>query len=55
MAKRYCGPCDEIVTGRECPKCGADTDKIDAVTAALIMAQRMADAARLMRNGDING
>jgi hypothetical protein len=27
MAKRYCGMCDEWVKGRECPKCGADTDK----------------------------
>jgi len=26
MAKRYCGMCDEWVKGRECPKCGADTD-----------------------------
>lgn len=24
--RRYCGPCDEWVTGRECPKCGADTE-----------------------------
>lgn len=32
MAKRYCGPCDELVKGRECPKCGADTDA--AVTRA---------------------
>jgi hypothetical protein len=24
--KRYCGMCDAWVTGRECPKCGADTD-----------------------------
>lgn len=23
---RYCGPCDAWVKGRECPKCGADTD-----------------------------
>lgn len=27
--RRYCGMCDEWVTGRECPKCGADTDKAD--------------------------
>lgn len=27
MAKRYCGMCDEWVNGKECPKCGADTDK----------------------------
>lgn len=27
MAKRYCGMCDEWVKGKECPKCGADTDK----------------------------
>lgn len=27
MAKRYCGMCDKLVTGRECPLCGADTDK----------------------------
>jgi hypothetical protein len=26
MARRYCGMCDELVNGRECPKCGADTD-----------------------------
>ena len=26
MAKRYCGMCDAWVNGRECPKCGADTD-----------------------------
>lgn len=26
MSKRYCGMCDEWVKGRECPKCGADTD-----------------------------
>jgi len=30
MAKRYCGMCDELVNGRECPKCGADTDKVPA-------------------------
>lgn len=29
MTKRYCGMCDEWVKGRECPKCGADTDKAD--------------------------
>jgi len=26
MTKRYCGMCDEWVKGRECPKCGADTE-----------------------------
>lgn len=26
MAKHYCGMCDAWVKGRECPKCGADTD-----------------------------
>lgn len=25
-AKRLCMPCDELVTGKECPKCGADTE-----------------------------
>ena len=24
--KRYCGMCDMWVNGRECPRCGADTD-----------------------------
>src|SRR5688500_11724918 len=24
--KRYCGMCDKMVKGRECPLCGADTD-----------------------------
>lgn len=24
--RRYCGPCDRWVVGRECPACGADTD-----------------------------
>jgi hypothetical protein len=28
MAKRYCPFCDEKVIGRECPKCGADTDAL---------------------------
>jgi hypothetical protein len=28
MARRYCGPCDRVVKGRECPRCGADTDSI---------------------------
>jgi hypothetical protein len=23
---RYCGMCDRMVVGRECPFCGADTD-----------------------------
>ena len=25
-AKRLCMPCDELVTGNPCPKCGADTE-----------------------------
>ena len=25
--RRYCGPCDAWVKGRECPQCGAETDK----------------------------
>ena len=28
--QRYCEPCDAYVTGRECPKCGADTVKVPA-------------------------
>jgi len=24
--RRYCGPCDRWVVGRECPACGADTE-----------------------------
>jgi|HubBroStandDraft_6_1064221.scaffolds.fasta_scaffold816507_3 hypothetical protein len=27
MAKRYCAMCDKRVTGRECPLCGADTER----------------------------
>lgn len=27
MTLRYCPMCDEWVKGKECPKCGADTDK----------------------------
>ena len=29
MAKRLCGMCDELVKGKECPKCGADTERCD--------------------------
>lgn len=29
---RYCGMCDEWVKGRECPKCGADTDAPERAT-----------------------
>lgn len=29
MSKRYCGPCDEWVTQKACPQCGADTDKAE--------------------------
>jgi hypothetical protein len=32
MAKRYCGMCDAWVKGKECPKCGADTDKAEKTT-----------------------
>lgn len=30
--RRYCGMCDEWVKGRECPKCGADTDAPERAT-----------------------
>ncbi len=32
MTKRYCGMCDEWVKGRECPKCGADTEALQKLT-----------------------
>lgn len=28
MSKRYCGMCDCMVKGKECPLCGADTDVV---------------------------
>lgn len=31
-AKRYCGMCDRLVEGEECPHCGADTDRIRKLT-----------------------
>lgn len=30
MATRYCAMCDAMVSGIECPMCGADTDKLPA-------------------------
>jgi len=26
--KRFCEPCEAVVQGRECPRCGADTTAI---------------------------
>lgn len=33
--KRYCGMCDEMVVGLECPRCGADTDAVVDLIKAL--------------------
>jgi hypothetical protein len=32
MAKRYCGPCDKWVKGKECKWCGADTEPMPKET-----------------------
>jgi hypothetical protein len=34
--KRYCGMCDRMVSGRECPRCGADTDALDKAEPEVI-------------------
>lgn len=31
-ARRYCPPCDRLVLGDECPRCGADTERIPILT-----------------------
>lgn len=37
---RYCGPCDKWVIGKECPRCGADTDAPDPEREAYERAER---------------
>lgn len=53
-AKRYCGMCDEWVSGKECPKCGAATDAaqkpvdmMEALRVSLRNAER-ADQTRAL-------
>jgi hypothetical protein len=46
MARRYCGMCDQMVRGRECPQCGADTD---ALPKAAKNAQPVVDLMDALR------
>lgn len=32
MTLRYCGPCDALVKGDPCPRCGADTERVKKLT-----------------------
>ena len=41
---RYCGPCDRLVQGLECPHCGADTDRTRPRLTRQERFEAMADA-----------
>lgn len=44
--KRYCGMCDAWVRGKECPKCGADTDKAEPEPRKPVEVVNLMDALR---------